>query len=180
MAHTSAGAYTPAMSRLAVILLTLALGACASCSKSKAHQPETGGEGATKAPPPQGTGDEVAVPEGSSDSFNMTLDQPQPVAPGAAATLRITVVPTAGYHINQDFPTKLTLEPPSGITLGKTTLALEDAEKVDDHQLVFAVQATPAAAGSFTVPGKIKFAVCKGEEDCEPKRRPVSFTVAAQ
>jgi hypothetical protein len=110
----------------------------------------------------------------------MTLDQPAPVAAGADAVLRITVVPTTGYHINQDFPTKVTLEPPSGLKLAKNELLLADAEKVDDHQLVFAVKATPASAGSFTIPGKIKFAVCRGEEDCEPKRRPVSFTVAAQ
>jgi hypothetical protein len=167
------------MSRL-VVIFSILLGACGACSRSsgepKQDRPATAAPegGAPRAP---GGAD---LPEGSGESFSLTLDQPDPVAAGAEAILRITVVPSAGYHINQDFPTKVTLEPPAGLKLAKTELKLADAEKVDDKQLVFAIAATPASAGSFTIPGKIKFAVCRGEEDCEPKRRPVSFTVAAQ
>lgn len=169
------------MSRL-VVALSLALAACA-CSKSKSSKPEPAADkGAPTADKKEAApkGGEVAQPEGSGESFNLTVDAPAPVAPGGEAIARLTVVPTAGYHINQDFPTKLTLEPKEGVTLAKTEFAVEDAEKFDESQLVFAVKATPAAAGSYQVDGKLKFAVCKGEEDCEPKRRSVSFTVAAQ
>lgn len=168
------------MSRLAVAL-TLSLTACA-CSKSKSSKPEPQPTAETGAPKPatKGGGAESAMPEGDGASFQLTIDAPAPVAPGGEAIARLTVVPTAGYHINQDFPTKLTLEPKEGIALAKTEFAVADAEKFDESQLIFAVKATPAASGSYQVDGKLKFAVCKGEEDCEPKRRSVSFTVAAQ
>jgi hypothetical protein len=169
------------MSRLAVSFAIL-LGACGACSKSsEPPKATTDTGGSSKAPPkdpPAGSG--AQTPEGAGDSFAMKLDQPAPVAPGAEAIARVTVTPTAGYHINQDFPTKLELQPPAGVKVAKASLDGEDAEKMDEQVLVFAVHVTPSAAGSFTLPGKIKFAVCKGEEDCEPKRRDVSFTVAAQ
>jgi hypothetical protein len=183
VAHTAPDAYTHAMSRLAVSF-TILLGACGACSKSSdTPKSATGSAGSSKPlpkdSPPIGS-DGAQTPEGAGDSFDMKLEQPAPVAPGAEAIARVTVTPAAGYHINQDFPTKLDLQPPAGVKVAKTTLEVGDAEKMDEHTLVFAVHATPSAAGSFTLPGKIKFAVCKGEEDCEPKRRDVSFTVAAQ
>jgi hypothetical protein len=81
--------------------------------------------------------------------------------------------------MNAEFPTKLTLDPIAGVKLSKASLVLADAEKFDDHQLVFAVQATPEAAGSYTVSGKIKFAVCT-DATCDPKKRNVSFAVTAK
>jgi hypothetical protein len=44
---------------------------------------------------------------------------------------------------------------------------------------VFAVKATPSASGVYTIPGKIKFAVCT-DATCDPKRQDVSIRVAAK
>jgi hypothetical protein len=171
------------MSRL-VVLLAIVLGACGACSR-ESNKPKKEGTASTKKTPggvvEMGKGGgEFETPDGSGESFELTLDHPAAVAPGSEAVARLVIVPKGAYHINQEFPTELTLTPPDGVKLEKTEYALEDAEKVDDNQLVFAIKATPATAGSFQVDGKIKFAVCLGEEDCEPKRRQVSFTVAAQ
>jgi hypothetical protein len=168
--------------------------------------PTTGpGEAATGEPPAKGAGEPAKIdpvtvqakgggketapskepapapaPAGEADaSFQLTVEQPAPVAAGAPATLRVRVTPGTGYKMNAEFPTKLTLEPPAGVTLDKTSLALADAEKFDDHQLAFAVKATAASAGSYTVSGKIKFAVCT-DATCDPKKRNISFTVAAK
>jgi hypothetical protein len=130
-------------------------------------------------PAPEPTKQEPAPGAESDASFQLTVEQPAAVAAGGETTLRVRVTPGTGYKMNAEFPTKLTLEPTAGVTLGKTSLVLADAEKFDDGQLVFAVKATPAASGSYTVNGKIKFAVCT-DATCDPKKRNVAFAVTAK
>jgi hypothetical protein len=113
------------------------------------------------------------------DSYSLALEQPADVAAGAAATARLIITPGKGYKMNKDFPTKLTLEPPSGVSVDKASMVLADAESFDEHKLVFAVKATPSASGVYTIPGKIKFAVCT-DATCDPKRQEVSIRVAAK
>jgi len=113
------------------------------------------------------------------DSFSLTISAPDPVAAGAAATAKLTVKPGKGYHMNKDFPTKLTIEPPAGVTLAKTTFEGEDAVEFTDDHLVFEVDCTPGSTGTYTVSGKLKFAVCT-ESTCDPKRQAISFAVAAK
>lgn len=126
-----------------------------------------------KAPEPKpGGGD-------ADSSFALTVEQPSPVAAGGEVILRVRVTPGTGYKMNAEFPTKLTLEPTAGVEIGKTTLVLADAEKFDDNQLVFAVKASPMASGTYTVTGKIKFAVCT-DATCDPKKRNVSFAVTGK
>lgn len=141
----------------------------------KAKDPEPTQEGEAKPEPKP-----EPAPAGESDSsFKLVVEQPGEVAAGAATTLRIRVTPGTGYKMNAEFPTKLTLDPTAGVKLDKTSLVLADAEKFDEQQLVFAVKATPEAAGSYTVNGKIKFAVCT-DATCDPKKRNVAFTVTAK
>jgi hypothetical protein len=130
-------------------------------------------QGPAPEPKPEPAGGE------SDSSFQLTVEQPAAVAAGGEVTLRVRVTPGTGYKMNAEFPTKLTLEPTAGVTLGKSSLVLADAEKFDDHQLVFAVKATPVASGSYTVNGKIKFAVCT-DATCDPKKRNLAFAVTAK
>ncbi len=113
------------------------------------------------------------------DSYSLTISAPAPVAAGASATAKLTVKPGKGYKMNKDFPTKLTIEAPAGVTLAKTTFEAEDAIEFDDKQLVFAVDCTPGSTGTYTVSGKLKFAVCT-DATCDPKRQAISFAVAAK
>ena len=133
-----------------------------------------------KAPDKPGAKPEPPAPAPDADtSFKLVVEQPAPVAAGGEAVLRVKVTPGTGYKMNAEFPTKLTLDPVAGVDIDKTSMVLADAEKFDDHQLVFAVKATPQSAGSYTVSGKIKFAVCT-DATCDPKKRDVSFTIAAK
>jgi len=177
------------MLRRALVLATVL--AAASCSKSS----EPRGEARSAAPTAETSAPTMetkqakgATPSGGEPgpaqntddgSYKLALEQPAAVTPGAAATARVTITPGPGYKMNKDFPTKLTLEPPAGVTVDKATFALSDAESFDEHKLVFAVKATPASAGDFTIPAKIKFAVCT-DATCDPKRREVSIRVAAK
>ncbi len=109
------------------------------------------------------------------------------VKPGAEATVSLKVTPATGFHVNTDFPIKLTLEaPPAGITLAKAELVAGgkdksqgDASTLTEKALAFDVKATPAAAGSYEIKGMFKFGVCD-EQSCHAKRQPVTIVIAAK
>jgi hypothetical protein len=177
-------AYTPA-TRTVLFAALFALSACGACSKSSsdghATPPTTGGP-TSKGPGTAAASDPSPVSQtGPDDSFVLKFDSPQPGAAGSELVATLTITPGQGYHINQDFKPKLSLTPPDGVTLAKNELVVDDASAMDKRQLVFAVKATAKNAGTYNVPGKIKFAVCTDDDtDCEPKRRDVSFTVTAK
>ncbi len=72
----------------------------------------------------------------------------------------------AGYHVNTEFPIKLTLDaPPSGVTLAKTEWKAGgsskdkgDADALDEQHLALSIKLTPAASGTYTMNGSFKFA----------------------
>jgi hypothetical protein len=191
------------MSRLAL----LALCVTAACSKSAGNQDKV-----SSPPPPSGGGqDVIAVPQGGPSmgqrkdgaptkpdpaaddrsrlqpaEGKLAIEPPSDAKAGAEAVARITVTPGVGYHVNTEYPTKLTLTSPAGVTLAKAELvagghdkAKGDADALDEKQLVFAVKLTPAASGSFTINGSFKFAVCD-QAQCLPKRETIAIAVAAK
>jgi hypothetical protein len=192
---------------LTLIGLSVFLSATAACSKSAGNQEKV----STPPPPSSGGGDVIAVPQGGP-----TMGHPQDVAPGkptptdsdrsrlkpdegklaiavpadaragAEAVATITVTPATGYHVNTEYPTKLTLTSTQGVTLAKDKFeagghdkAKGDADALDEQQLAFAVKLTPAASGSYTINGSFKFAVCDASQ-CLPKKENIAITVAAK
>jgi len=111
-------------------------------------------------------------------SFKLTTTQAEPTKPGGETTARLVVIPGSGYHMNKEFPTKLTLEPPAGVTLSKTVFEPADAERFDDNELAFAVKMTATGAGEYTIPGTFKFAVCT-DTTCDPKKQKVALVLKA-
>jgi hypothetical protein len=116
----------------------------------------------------------------------LAIEPPADAKAGAEAVAKITVIPGAGYHVNTEFPTKLTLTSPQGVVLAKAQLvagghdkAKGDADTLDEKQLAFAVKLTPAASGSYTINGDFKFAVCDASQ-CLPKRETIAIAVAAK
>jgi len=193
-----------AMTRFAVLVVCV----FAACSKSAGNQDKV------SSPPPPAGGDVIAVPKGpppnmpgataqpalpaaspAADDDRMKLKPEEGtiaiVAPpeakaGAETVARITVTPGKGYHVNTEYPTKLQLTPPSGVTLPKAEFlagghdkAKGDAAELAEQGLVFAVKLTPSASGSYTINGKFKFAVCDASQ-CLPKKEAIAITVAAK
>ncbi|HET7500341.1 MAG TPA: hypothetical protein VFK02_05035 [Kofleriaceae bacterium] len=195
------------MSRLALLSLCLVT-ACSACSKSAGNQDKV------SAPPPTAGGqDVIAVPQGGPtmgkpvgaegkpapapaagadersrlkpEEGKLAIEAPTGAKAGAEAVAKITVTPASGYHVNTEYPTKLTLTSPQGVTLAKAELVAGghdkgkgDADAFDEKQLAFAIKLTPAASGSYTINGSFKFAVCDASQ-CLPKRENVAITVAA-
>jgi hypothetical protein len=200
------------MSRLALLVVCVA----AACSKSAGNQdkvsspppsPSSGqdviavpkaGAGpsmgrAGDAPPAAGAPAAGGAVAGDDDRFRLkpeegtlAIEAPADVKPGAETIAKIVVTPGKGYHVNTEYPIKLTLASPTGVTLAKTEFAAGghdkakgDADALDEKSLAFAVKLTPAASGSYTINGKFKFAVCDRDQ-CLAKKENIAITVAAR
>ena len=177
-----------------------------ACSKSPTTQQDTvvgGGDtaGPKKIMVPGGSGPETVQFKGGSatggppaadDRFKLKAVEgslaiaPPDLKAGAEGAATITVKPGQGYHVNTEYPIHLTLTPPSGVTLAKADFqaggsdkAKGDAEQLDEQQLVLSVKMTAAAAGSYTVNGTFKFAVCDHDQ-CLAKKETIAIAVAAK
>jgi hypothetical protein len=143
---------------------------------------------------PAGGPVEVAPAPGADDDRlrlhpeegTLAVEAPPDAKAGAEAVAKITVKPGKGFHVNTEYPIKLTLTPPSGVTLTKADFAAGghdkgkgDADALDEQNLAFAVKLTPSAGGNYTVSGKFKFAVCDANQ-CLPKKENISITLAAK
>jgi hypothetical protein len=114
----------------------------------------------------------------------LTVDTGEAKA-GAEATAAVKLAPGTGYHIATDYPIKLTLEAPTGVTLAKTELTAGgrnkvqgDAQTLSEQSLAFAVKATAEKAGAYEIKGVFKFGICE-KDSCHPKKQPITITVAA-
>lgn len=96
-----------------------------------------------------------------------------------SATATVRVEPSGGYKINEEFPARLSLTAPEGVTLDKAKLTKGDAAQLDKSALVFKVKLTATEAGKKTVTGELRFAVCK-ESECKPMTQAVSIQVDAK
>jgi hypothetical protein len=194
------------MSRLAPnavrFVLISSLIAAAACSKAESRGTDVGAPPTQAAAPPTGErvavpGETVAVPGAAvapgapaaapagapagnapDSSFKLAVAAPAPGAAGAQAVARVTVTPGTGWKMNEEYPTKLVVQAPEGVTVVKAEQVLADAAAFDPHQLAFDVKLTAAKAGTFPVTGTLKFAVCT-DATCDPKKQTIAFDVVA-
>lgn len=199
------------MSRLSLATLGVlvlaggALGATA-CSKSKESAQKGGSQespaltGGVGDPPPAreiapsgGAGPATAAPATADDArFHLQANEgtlavtmPAGAKAGTETMAKIVVTPGADYHINVEYPTKLTVDTTAGVQLAKAVQtaggadkAKGDADAFNERELAFAVKLTPAAPGSYTLKGSFKFAVCD-KDQCLPKKELITIQVAA-
>jgi hypothetical protein len=148
-------------------------GAATPAAPVKGERISVPGSGAPAAP--ASAPDAPAAPD---PSFQLSVVPPPAQPIGTETTARVEVKPGPGYKINREFPTKLSLTAPEGVTVPKLVFELGDAAKVDDHQLTFDVKLTAGKPGAYQITGKLKFAVCT-EESCDPKSRNIGIAVTA-
>jgi hypothetical protein len=103
------------------------------------------------------------------------------LAPGQAPlntrkTAQVKVSPVGPYKMNTEYPLKLTLTAPAGVTLEKAVLTAKDASKFDDTTASFDVAFTATSRGKKAFTGQYKFAVCT-ETDCFPQSKTVTFDI---
>lgn len=117
----------------------------------------------------------VGAPAFADAAYTVKVEAP-PVKKAEKAKARIHITPGAGFHMNKEYPTSVTVAPPAGVTLEKPKLTAKDAAKFEEAGADFDVVFTAADAGAKAFTGEIKFAVCSANS-CDPKREKLSFTV---
>jgi hypothetical protein len=146
--------------------LALSLAACGGTSQRGAD-PSTKAEAA-----PAGTPSERAV----EDRYDIEVELPAKSSKGRESLAKVHVHPQGDWHMNTQYPVRLSLQAPGGVKLVASELAKGDAERLDDEALTFAVPFTPASEGPKRFEGQLSFAMC-GELACDPLTVPVDFTV---
>lgn len=119
-------------------------------------------EAAKPGPPPS------AAPATTAAASQAAAPASQPytvrIVPGEAtagkpATSVIEVRPAEGFHVNLEFPARLRVTPPAGVTVARPDLSKADAELTADV-LRFSVGFSAATAGKVTLAGLGDFSVC--------------------
>ena len=108
-------------------------------------------------------------------SYSLKLEVPA-AKKGERAVVHVKLAPGAGYHMNKEFPSALSLVPPAGVALERPKQVAKDATRFEEGGADFEVALTSSEAGKKVVSGELKFAVCSATT-CDPKREKVSFTV---
>lgn len=111
------------------------------------------------------------------DAYTIKLSVPKSVPKGAEGVVTLDLVPKKGWHLNKEFPTKLSITPPDGVSVKKPEQALPDATAWTEEAGQFSIAFTAAAAGPKQFAGKFKFAVCT-DTTCDPKREELAWSVA--
>lgn len=127
-------------------------------------------------------GEAVAASETTLEgdgSYTIKIRAPDRVAKGGSGTVTVTVTPGNGWHMNQKFPTKLTVTPPGGVEVEKDKLRAADAVSFDENKGVFAVKFKATEAGDKAFAGEFKFAVCT-DATCDPKKAKLAWNVAVK
>jgi hypothetical protein len=126
--------------------------------------------------------------------------EPVAVAPGGSVRVELRFRVTPGYHINSSkphseflIPTRLKLSPPAGLTPGAVvypegtdlTFAFSPKEKLNVYAGAFTVRAElrapgSAPAGSFKVPGELRYQACNDRACFPPMKLPVEFEVTVR
>ena len=200
----------PGMSRL--VLLAPWVSLVIACGSKTAGDPQktgeaTGGSGEEKIVVPGTVGGpkttEPAAPDDPTKLSEATKQRAQNPAfhlkpdegtltiakaeakPGVAVTAEVKLAPGSGYHVATDYPIKLWLESPSGVTLEKSFMtaggrnkAQGDASTLTEQVLAFAVKATPDTAGEYQIQGVFTFGICE-KDSCHPRTQPITIQVAA-
>ena len=151
------------MHKLPLLLLFLAAAACSR--ESQANE--------IPVPEPQKSG-----PRSEGQGYIVDVLPPTDAKTGAASTIKVTLRPTGGYHVNKEFPIALTVVAPDGVDLPKTKLTGPDG-KITDDRADFEVAFTPKAAGEKAFTATFRFAVCTAET-CDPKVEKLSWNVAVK
>jgi hypothetical protein len=113
---------------------------------------------------------------GGDDSYALTVDAPDRLASGAEGTVRVSIVPKKGWKMNHEFPTKLEVQAPAGVTVTKAEQRVPDAERFEDSGATWAIKVKASDAGTKSFQAKLKFAVCT-DTTCDPKKQDLAWAI---
>jgi hypothetical protein len=127
------------------------------------------------APDPAAEGTAVV----SDPTFELRAEGRERYASGELAQFSVTLTPRAGWHVNQDYPTRIEITGPAAVSFPKSELQKADAAQFAEERARFDVPFTPSAPGTHTIQAKVSFAVCT-DETCVPDTRTLALALPVQ
>jgi len=130
------------------------------------------------------SGKEKVIATGSktvadTDAYTVKLAAPAKVTTGSKGSATLEIVPKKGWHLNDEFPYKLTMTAPAGAKVAKPEQGKKDTVAFSHDSMKWAIDFEASAAGDKAFTGKVKFAVCT-ETSCDPKKEELAFNVKVE
>ena len=150
-----------------------------------ATAPATDTEGASKDVVAVGSsGKEKVIATGTktvadTESYTVKLASPAKVTTGSKGSATLEIIPKKGWHLNDEFPYKLTVAAPAGAKVAKPEQGKKDTVAFSHSSMKWAIDFQASAAGDKAFTGKVKFAVCT-ETSCDPKKEELAFNVKVE
>ena len=107
------------------------------------------------------------------------MEVPKKASSGSRDKVLVSIKPKPGWKLNLEFPTKLTVVPPGGVTVEKAKQRKDDAAHFSEKHGKFEVWFTSSSAGDKSFSGKLKFAVCTASS-CDPKKVKLDWVVSVE
>ncbi len=128
---------------------------------------------------PVPTGDTPPAPAGAvvrDTGFELRATASGPYHSGQAGSFGIALTPSGEYHVNEEYPIRLTVRAPAELTLPKSTLERADAAEFGATKARFDVPFTPTSAGERRVEVQVDFAICT-PQNCMPDQRTLALAL---
>ena len=111
----------------------------------------------------------------AGDQYDITVVRPSAKAKERAVA-KVSVSPKGPFHVNLEYPVKLSIVAPDGVKVEKEKQTKDDAKRFVKEGLDFEVGFVSDAPGKKSFTGEVRFAVCT-DTDCKPSSEKVSFDV---
>jgi hypothetical protein len=111
----------------------------------------------------------------AGDQYDLSIKSPSSKA-NERAVVKLSLAPKGAFHVNTEYPVKLTITPPDGVKLEKQKQTKDDAKRFEKAGLDFEVAFVADGSGKKSFTGELKFAVCTDTE-CKPSTEKVAFDV---
>lgn len=122
---------------------------------------------------------EPAGPRAETGFYVAALEGAEGYATGDESRFAIRLTGAGEYHLNSEFPTRITVEAPEALTLAKAELRGGDAAEFTEELARFEVPFTAAEAGEHEVRAKVEFAVCN-PQTCIPQTARLALALPVQ
>jgi hypothetical protein len=112
-------------------------------------------------------------------TFELRATAAESYTSGELGQFAIQIRPKGEFHMNDEYPTMITMHETANIEFPKSELEKADAAEWAAESARFDVPFTPSAAGQHTVVCDVSFAVCT-DENCIPEERTLAVNLPVQ
>ncbi len=112
-------------------------------------------------------------------NFELRATAAESYTNGELGQFAIQIRPKGEFHMNDEYPTMVTVRQVENVEFPKSELEKGDAAEWERQSARFDVPFTASAAGEYTVVCDVSFAVCT-DENCIPEERTLAVNLPVQ